>query len=135
MSMKQKHNYIDENISKWTLSFTKEEDRQNYQERMQNTMIIPVAFKIGAFGIIIIAISYRIVATILAGRSDLIKTGSFTQELSLCLFTIIAIVIEIILRYTGRLKAVHGFFLYIMYPLTSITAAFFTNKAPLFGVT
>ena len=120
-------------ISSWSLSFYDNEDERCYQKAKDKLGFIPLAIKLVAYAIIFLNICFRAYALYLAKNNSEFRYGTLNQEVGCFLFVIFSVAFEGILRFSGKLRHIHGFFLYTSFAISYITAGYFTQNAPQFG--
>jgi len=125
---------FEKSISFWTLKFNDPDEEEIFQKKIDGSFRLPLVFRI----IVYIGIAYQFVFRIYKMIAVLymldVKAGTFMEEFLSALAYGVACLIELFLRVTGKFKPLQGTALYIVFPLMCVYAAFFTQKAPLFGV-
>ena len=125
---------FERSINKWSLFFIDEKEEAEYQSVMRkNQRLPPAATYLFYFGIAM-HLLYRIIAII----SSFMKTGipfaPIYIEAILLACIVSSIVLEFCLRRYQLLEKIQGLSLYTVLPAVVVTAAFYTQKTPHFGV-
>ncbi len=120
-------------MNSWTLSFTDPQHESMYQELIKSNMHIPLLFRIATYAVIILQVGYRVLAICSAYTGGTVKTGTFLEELHAGVFILFCIGIEVLLRATGKCRHLWGLSLYVAFPVATIAAAYYTQRAPRFG--
>ena len=123
-----------ESLSTWTLLFRNAEDEERYQGDMLANTLLSLTMKILTYSLIVLTVMYRIYSLTISYTSRNTKTFSADVEVVVMGATVATIIIELLLRWSGRLKTLHGIFVYTALPISYVTAAFFANNAALFGI-
>jgi hypothetical protein len=125
---------MDRGLNPWTLRFRDPEQEKLYQELIDSNLHLPLFFRVATYGAIALHCGYRCFAIFSVCGGNIMPTGTLLEELSLLILIIVCIMIELVIRKANVWRKVQGFFLYCCIPIVSITAAYYTQKAPRFGI-
>jgi hypothetical protein len=125
---------FDESIYYWSLAFINPHEEQLYQQEMTTNPPTPYMMKVVAVLVVAISIFYRLLtlSSALLGLSA--KTAGLTIELIFCGVVVGAALAELILYICGWCPRLQGVLIYTTLNCISPTAAFYTQKAPVFGM-
>ena len=129
-----KDSSFEQDIYSWTLFFRSNEYEETFQREMRSNTRFNATFRILTYVHVASAILYRIAAVISIYTTNFFKTADVVVETALLIFIIAAAFIEAGLRCFPRLRLLQGFFIYTSLGIFDVTGAFYTQRAPLFGI-
>jgi hypothetical protein len=121
-------------IYKWSLRFRNPDEERLYQQELQLNPPSPYMMKVVALIVIATSILYRMYALIAASMQLSTKTAGLRLELVFAVIVVGAALLELILWVGNCGRSMLGVLIYTTLNCVTTTAAFYTQKAPLFGV-
>ncbi len=126
---------FEDSISLWTLKFHNTACETSFVRKYDTNFRIPFVGRLAAYVCIFYIVAYRVLALYTrATNSQFLNTGSLREELAIFLYVVGSFAAELVLKLTGWLVPMHGFFGYTCSPIVLICAAFFSQREPLFGM-
>ncbi len=121
-------------MSSWSLCFVDPEHEIMYQEVMKSNMHIPLLFRLLTYMVFVLQFGYRCAALGSACGRGFMPTGTFREELGSLSLILVCLSLELLLRLTGRCRQLWGLNMYICFPIVTVAAAYYTQRAPRFGM-
>ena len=134
MPKSQTDSSFERSVNKWSLIFNDEKEEVEYQSNMGKSLRLPYL----AIGWIYFGLSLHVIYRVVAILSSFMKTGFPSAppyiEATLLACVITSMVLETALRRFHLFEKVQGLFLYTTLPVVLVTAAFYTQRTPYFGI-
>jgi len=134
MSENRADDILDKYSNVWTLRFISEEDEEGFTSETYKNMSVPYFIRFCSYA----GLTFHIVYRLLAFGSTFINIGMAHAdpeiEISLLAILLSAYIFEAIIRIYDICRNIHGLIVYAILPIVLITAAFYTQKTPYFGV-
>ena len=125
---------FDETIYWWSLEFRNPEDERMYTQEMLANPPTPYMMKVVAVIVIVISVLYRFVALCATTLSLGLKTAGLQLELIFCMVVVVAALLELTLCLCNSCRGFQGAIIYTTLNCITTTAAFYTQRAPVFGI-
>ncbi len=125
---------FEQSISSWWLSFLDPAEESRFRRKFSRSLHLTCLMRTLTYVALAFFIVYRLYAILLLEIGSTVSTGTLTDEVSNLIMLSMSVIIDTILKVTGRLKSFHGVLLYFFCPFATIYASFYTQRAPYFGI-